>query len=111
MNQLVSDKLVQQAFDWLSENRQSSAAAKALRIRAEYKVKQVRSKLFLDATGNNAEREAKAISSPEYEEAILEEIQAIEADEFHRNQRSRCTALIEAWRTEQSNLRTMAKVG
>jgi len=107
---LVSEEMVQQAFDWLHDNRQASAHAKAMRIRAEYAVKKARSKAFLDATGNNAEREAKAMQTDEYDKAVEEEIVAIEADEFHRNQRNRCGAIIEAWRTEQSNLRSMAKI-
>lgn len=107
---LVDDRTVQAAFDWLHENREASAASKAMRIRTEYAVKQAKAKAFLAASGNNAEREAKALVSDEVATAIEEEIRAIEADEFHRNQRSRCSAIIEAWRTEQSNLRTMAKI-
>lgn len=108
---LVDNKTVEAAFDWLHDNREKSAAAKAIRIRAEYAVKKAKAKGFLDATGNNAEREAQALMTDEYDKAVDAEIEAIEADEFHRNQRSRCSALIEAWRTEQSNYRAMGKVG
>lgn len=108
---IVSDEVVQKAFDWLEENREASAAAKALRIRAEYCVKQAKAQAFLTADGNNAVREAEAITSDLVKSAIENEIEAIKQDEFHRNQRSRCAALIDAWRTEQSNQRTMARVG
>lgn len=107
---LVRDQDVHAAFDWLEANRSASAAAKALKLRAEYNVKKARAQAFLAATGNNAEREAQAILSEGYQAAVEEEIECVEADEFHRNQRNRCAALIEAWRTEQSNMRSMGKV-
>ena len=78
---LVEDKTVELAFNWLEENRQASAAAKALRIRAEYDVKKAKAKGFLEATGNNAEREAQALMTEEYDKAVLAEIEAIENDE------------------------------
>lgn len=108
---LIEDRMVQEAFDWLGGNCRNAAHAKADRIRAEYNVKQVRSRLFLSATGTVAEREAHAIASTEYEEAVNREAETVGNDEWHRNQRNKCAAIIEAWRTEQSNIRSMAKVG
>ena len=108
---LVPDDLVQSAFDWLHDNSKPAAAAKAARVRAEYKTKQVKARVFLESEGTVAEREAKALASDRYDEAVVAEIDAVEKDEFHRNQRSKAEAIIESWRTEQSNLRAMTKVG
>lgn len=108
---LVTEKMVREAFDWLDENASDAAQAKAERIRAEHGVKKARAKAFLDASGTVAEREAKAIASAAYNEAAEREVQAVGRDEWHRNQRNKCEAIIEAWRTECSNLRGMGRVG
>lgn len=108
---LISDTLVQQAFDWLKENAKPSAAARAARIRAEHNTKRVKAQQFLSHEGSVAERDAQAIASTEYDEAVEAECAAVEADEFHRNQRNKAEAIIDAWRTEQSNYRAMQKVG
>ena len=111
MKILVTDEMVEAAFDWLKNNAANAAQAKASRIRAEYRVKQEKAQVFLDAEGTVAEREAKAMASDAVDECIDYEIEAIERDEFFRNQKEKCIAIIEAWRTEQSNLRAMGKVG
>ena len=111
MSALITEKMVQLAFDWLNENADNAAAAKAQRIRAEHKTRQVRSQVFLECEGTVAEREAKALVSDRYDKAVHDECMAVEADEFHRNQRNRCEAIIDGWRTEQSNYRAMARIG
>ena len=108
---LIPDQLVETAFDWLKDNAGKAAQAKATRIRAEHAVKRAKAKVFLASDGTVAEREAKAIASPEYDAAVDAECKAVEQDEFYRNQRDKATAIIEAWRTEQSNLRSLSKVG
>ena len=109
---LVSDQFVQAAFDWLKDNSASAAKAKADRIRSEYRTKQVRAEMFLSFDeGTVAEKEAKALASEEYNVAVEAEARAVELDEYHRNQRSKAEAIIEAWRSEQANMRAMTKVG
>jgi len=107
---LVTEKMVQAAFDWLQENAGPAAKAKAEKIKAEHATKKTRAMMFLEAEGNNAEREASAISSQEVQDAIDAEAEAVRQDEWFRNQRGRAEALIEAWRTESSNIRAMGKV-
>lgn len=108
---LITDKMVHAAFDWLKENSGTAAAARANRIRAEHNTKKVKGKCFLEAEGSNiAERDARALQSPSLDEAIDAEAEAVRVDEWHRNQRNKAEAIIEAWRTEQSNLRAMGKV-
>lgn len=110
MSRLVTEKMVRDAFDWMDENAGPAAHARAERIRAEHGVKKARARSFLESTGTVAEREAKALASQAYEEASEIEIQAVGRDEWMRNQRNKCEAIIEAWRTECSNLRGMGKV-
>lgn len=104
--------MVEAAFDWLKDNAGAAAAAKAERIRAEYATKQAKARLFLECGESSvAAKEAWAIIQPEYDKAVEREAEAVEIDEFHRNQRSKAEAIIEAWRTEQASLRAMTKVG
>lgn len=107
---LITEQMVQAAFDWLRENATTAAAAKAARIRAEHNTKRVKAKQFLASEGTVSEREHRALASKEYDRAVDDECQAVEADEFHRNQRNKAEAIIDAWRTEQSNYRAMGKV-
>lgn len=109
---LVSDRMVEMAFDWLRENAAPAAAAKAERIKAEHNVKRVKARLFLEAQGSSiAERDAWALCHDDYGAACDREAKAVEQDEWHRLQRGKAEALIDAWRTEQSNMRAMSKVG
>jgi dynactin complex subunit len=110
MRFVIKDETVHAAFNWLDENAGEGAAAKAMRQRCEDAKKAAKARAFLAADGNNAEREAQAILSPEYEEACNAEAIAIQADETFRNERSKCAAIIECWRSCQATERQMAKV-
>lgn len=109
MRQLVTDEMAQSAFDWLAENTDTAAHARAMRIRAEYATKRAKAKAFLDANGTVAEREAKALLSDVVSAAMKAEIDAIEADERMRNNRDKCSAIIEGWRTESANHRNLVR--
>ena len=106
----IRDETVHAAFDTLEEQAPLAAAARAMRERREDERKAAKAKAFLEASGNVAERDAKAILTKEYKHASELLYAAIEADEEYRNTRSKCEAIIEAWRTVQSNYRAMAKV-
>lgn len=107
---IIEDETVHAAFDWLEENAAPAAVSRAMRERCDDERKIVKAKQFLIANGSVAEREAKAIASPEYMEACKLYWEAVEADDKYRNRRSKAEAIIEAWRTIQSNLRAMGKV-
>jgi regulator of protease activity HflC (stomatin/prohibitin superfamily) len=106
----IRDETVHAAFDTLDANTQPAAAARAMRERREDEAKAAKAKAFLQAAGSVAEREARAILSEEYYQARERYYAAVEADEEFRNERSKCEAIIEAWRTVQSNYRAMGKV-
>lgn len=108
---LISEKMIHAAFDWLEANAEPAAAAKAQRIRAEHATKRMRARLFLESPKSSvAERDAWALDHPDYGAAVDTEAEAVEKDEAFRNQRSKCDAIIEAWRSEQANYRAMSKV-
>lgn len=107
---LIRDETVHAAFDTLEAQAQPAAAAKAMRERREDQRKAAKAKAFLKASGSVAEREATALLSEEYQIACEGYYAAVEADEEYRNTRSKCEAIIEAWRTCQSNFRAMGKI-
>lgn len=107
---IIRDETVHAAFDTLEAQAQPAAAAKAMRERREDERKAAKARAFLSVTGSVAERDAQAILTEEYRLACEGYYAAIEADEEYRNTRSKCEAIIEAWRTCQSNFRAMGKV-
>lgn len=107
---IIRDETVHAAFDTLEAHAQPAAAAKAMRERREDERKAAKARAFLKATGSVAEREANAILSEEYRIASEAYYAAVEADEEYRNTRGKCEAIIEAWRTCQSNFRAMGRV-
>lgn len=107
---LIRDETVHAAFDTLEIQAQPAAAAKAMRERREDQRKAAKAKAFLRATGSVAEREAHALLSEDYQIACEGYYAAVEADEEYRNTRSKCEAIIEAWRTCQSNFRAMGRI-
>lgn len=108
---VIRDETVHAAFDMLESHAQPAAAARAMRERRDDERRASKARAFLAATGNVAEREAQSVLSEDYRIACEGFYAAVEADEEYRNQRSKCEAIIEAWRTVQSNFRAMGKVG
>lgn len=106
----IRDETVHAAFDMLESHAQPAAAARAMRERREDERRAIKAKAYLKATGTVGDREAAAILTEEYQQACERFYAAVEADEEFRNQRSKCEAVIEAWRTVQSNYRAMGKV-
>ena len=110
MKRLITDNHVQSAFDWLEEHADSAAKAKADRILAEHNVKRVKASIWKQADGSNGFRDAYADAHDMTQEAVEKLAEAIHRDEWHRTHRAKAEAIIEAWRTEQSNFRAMGKV-
>jgi hypothetical protein len=106
----IRDETVHAAFDMLETHAQPAAAARAMRERREEEKRQAKACAFLKATGSVAERDATSLLDEAYQQSCERFYAAVEADEEYRNQRSKCEAVIEAWRTVQSNYRAMAKV-
>lgn len=106
MTRLVDDALVEQALRTLATTAQQTAAARAIRLRAEFARKRTMAKLILEATGSTSDaRRAWAESHPLYETACDEECEAVELDEQLRAERSDAAILIDAWRTESASNR------
>jgi len=102
---LIKPEWMDFALKYLAESGEAAAAAKAERIRAEHGVKIAKARALLDAEGTAQIRDAMAVASKEYAIAVEREAEAVRQDEWHRTQRNKADAIIEAWRTENANRR------
>lgn len=106
MRRLITDEMLEVALEYLATSSEQIAAARANRLRAEFKRKRIRAKLILQSNQPSAvAREAWAEAHELYHEACEEEVKAVEADELSRSERNKAETIIEAWRTENANQR------
>ena len=106
----ISEQQVQLAFDTL----QGMAHAKA-RAAYEYSEKRLKRVLAIEAHQSNAktvsERDNEALRSSAYENA-LEDFRLIASAYYEaRDQREASVAIIDAWRTQQSDQRALGRAG
>lgn len=103
---LITDEMVETALRTLATTAQETAAARAIRLRAEFRRKRVRARLLLASNEKTSEaRVAWAESQDDYRSACDDEADAVERDERLRAERSDAAIIIEAWRTEQASNR------
>lgn len=103
---LIADEAIEEALQYLATSSEMAAAARAARLRGEFERKRVRSRLILQSNEKTmGMKEAWAECHPDYVSACEAELKAFEADEYYRNKRNACDAIIEAWRSEQANNR------
>lgn len=108
---IVSEEMVHDAFDYLSNDGEKAAKAKGALVRADFYRRHTRAKLILDAPhASQGMREAWAESRPEYKEICEKLAECEEEVERHRNARSRAEAIIEMFRTESATRRTLGRV-
>lgn len=109
---LLTEEQVQSAFDWLLESGAEIAAARAMVLRCEYRVKAVRARLELNAPdGPVARKAAWALCQTEYLKATEDHVEAIERWEGLCDQRNKVQLLLDCWRTMQANDRGLRKIG
>ncbi len=109
MSRLVTDEMVEEALNYLATSSDHIAAARAMRLRAEFKRKRVRAKLILESNQSSAvAREAWAEAHALYHQACEEEVQAVEADERARAERNKADTILEVFRTQEATLRAGA---
>lgn len=109
---MIPDSEVEKALDYLRTNGHKAAQAKANRVYLEEFSKTLLAKIMKEHAGesvNAQEREARA--DPRFEAHLNGLRDAVEQDERNRWGMVAAQALIEAWRTEQSNKRAEGKIG
>jgi hypothetical protein len=121
MNSPITPKLVQMAFDWLSESsdhvaakRVAVMAAKRAVQRAENECKRTHARLCRSMDGSVEARKWAATCHEDYEKAQLvvdkaeEELAAREGEwESVLDSREKCKMICEVWRTSSANERHM----
>ena len=108
---MVTDEDIQRAFDWLRDNAEKAAEARAQRVGLEEGRKRIKAMLMkkhLDKPVSAQEREAYA--DPEYAEYLEGMQEAIARDEHFRWLRDAAIAKIDAWRTMAANQRGAGRV-
>lgn len=102
----IDDDEVQAAFDVLHSN--AHAKTRAAFEHHEKRLKIVLAKASLSVEGKTVgEREARALTTPEYEAAVATAHLLAEAYHEARDRREAADAVIRAWQTQQSDRRAM----
>jgi hypothetical protein len=106
---LIRPEWVENAVEYLMGNSQAAAAAKGMVVRCEYQRKRVRAQLILMAEGTSLHKEAWAEAHADYEIACEKLAQAEVDYEFHRNERNKCMAILDTFRTQEATSRQLSR--
>lgn len=106
---MISEAEVEQAVEWLRNNARAAAKAKAERVYVDEFKKSLEAQLMTDPKECPAtavrEREAQARAHPKYIAHLQAIREAVERDESMRWLMVAAQAKIEAWRSQNANLR------
>ena len=111
---MITEQQVQWAMDILIDRESNAAKARAAHEHMSDLDKVVLAKLTNDAPDDlksAAARESWARAHATYEAHLEQKKVLAEMDYKFRDRRSAANAIVEAWRTEQSNARAAARVG
>jgi hypothetical protein len=113
MKQLITEELINAAFEYLNEGASAAAQAAADRLIASHRLDKVFSELLLAAPPKLPAdmRKAWAKSQPEYWTACEQEAETVRTLEWHKHQKVRADAIVSAWRTEQASARGIGRMG
>jgi hypothetical protein len=108
---MITDKMVEQALRYLTDPQQEGSKARAAAEHMDDLTKTVLSKLMMQSEASSAAaKEMEARAHPNFT-AHLDQVKLCrEVDYMWRNRLSASNAIIEMWRTEQSNIRAAEKV-
>ena len=106
----IPDSHVEHALDLLRAGTHATARAAYEFAEKQLKVVLARAELAAEAK-TVGERQALALTSLEYERALADFRLISESYYRERDRRDASAAIIDAWRTQQSDMRTMGRVG
>ena len=110
MTDLISEDVLDSAFQWLLKSSDEIASARGNQIRMEYKAKRVFARLFLKAEGSVEVRKAWATDHDEYAVAMENVAVSEEVWERLKDQRNRAELVIEAWRSQTATKRVVDRI-
>lgn len=106
---MISEQDVEKAVEWLRDNAKVAAQARAERVYVEEFKKSLEAQLMTDPaiaqTTSARDREAMARAHPKYVAHLQAIKEAVERDEAMRWLLVAAQAKLEAWRTQNANLR------
>ena len=106
MVRLIKSDLVEGALLRLATSARATAAARAIRLRAEFRRKRAFAKAFFDSQAtSDKRREYDAAMSDTFAKAVEEECEAVERDELLRAERSDAAIILDVYRTEEASER------
>jgi hypothetical protein len=109
---VISDDDIEKAVDYLRSSAREAAQARAEALYLEGHLKALKASLKVRSkAGSNAAQEDEALASDDYRTALEGYKVAVEMDAFHKFKREAAVAMIDAWRTQQSNLRAEGRIG
>ena len=111
--EIISDKRLEKALDFLRENEEAAAKAKATRKYIEEFLPALRAQIAVECLekGDSATAaDMKAKASQAYRDQLTAYRIAVEEDELMRSKFSRADLEIEIWRSDQARIRSMHKV-
>ena len=104
---MIADSDVDRALQYLRDSASEAAIARANARYLESFLKSLRATLKLkSAASSNAAQEDEALASSQYLDALHGYKAAVEDDARHTFKREAADALIRAWQTQCSNLRS-----
>lgn len=107
---MISDEEIDEALEFLRSNARKAAQCRAERAYMEEYRRVVRAEVMREAMGESlGAQESRAYADSRYKKHLKAMQAAIEADEYHRWMMVSAQAKIEAWRTQQANLRAEGK--
>lgn len=107
---MISEAQVEKALEYLRSTAEEAAQAKADMMYSGEWAKIVKAKVKAAQAGlSNAAAEDVGLTSTEYFQALEGYREAVKQDSFYRFKREAAEAMIEAWRTQSSNLRAEGK--
>ena len=101
----IEDEDVEKANDWLTDNADARARAKAERTYCEEYRKSLKAILFNEMEGTMAERENQAYAHERYQAHLEKLKQAVFEDEKLKALAAAAQMKIEVWRTMAANAR------
>lgn len=105
---MISEAKVQSAIDYLHKSCDEAAEARANRAYIEAFLKSKRALLMKESDAKSAvDREAEALSHPDYLELLKGYQAAVEFDERFRHKRDAAETIILAWQTASANARAV----
>lgn len=103
---MITDELVEKSLDYLRDNAEEAAQAKANRVYLEEFRKSLKAQIMSEHLAESiGAQERYAYSDVRYLNHLEALKEAVFLDERHRFLRSAAEAKIEAWRTMSSNVR------